>query len=49
MLQQGVKETGLSFREYVKTEEAKTLARQYDLYTELYAQILVERFEEYFA
>lgn len=49
MLQQGVKETGLSFREYVKTEEAKKLARQYDLYTELYAQILVERFEEYFA
>jgi hypothetical protein len=48
MLQQGVKETGLSFREYVKTEEAGKLARQYDLYTALYPQILVERFEEYF-
>ena len=49
MLQQGVKETGLGFREYVKTLEAKELARQYDLYTDLYVQILVERFEKYFS
>ena len=48
MLKQGVRETGLGFREYVKTEEAASLARQYDLYTNLYAQILIERFEEYF-
>lgn len=48
MLQQGVKGSGLSFREYVKTEEAGKLAKQYDLYTTLYSQILVERFEEYF-
>lgn len=48
MLKQGVEETGLSFREYVKTSEAKDVARRYDLYTDLYAQILIERFEEYF-
>lgn len=48
MLRQGVSETGLSFREYVKTPEAKELARRYDLYTDLYVQILVERFEKYF-
>lgn len=47
-LQQGVSETQLSFREYAKTDEAKKLARQYDLYTDLYVQILVERFERYF-
>jgi predicted nucleotidyltransferase len=48
MLRQGIDETKLSFREYVKTPEAKELARQYDLYTDLYVQILVERFEKYF-
>jgi len=48
ILKQGVEETGLSFREYVKTEEAKGVARRYDLYTDLYAQILIERFEKYF-
>ena len=48
MLRQGVKETGLSFREYVKTEEAANLAKRFDLYTSLYSQILVERFEGYF-
>jgi hypothetical protein len=48
MLQQGIKETGLSFREYVKTEEVAKIAKQYDLYTSLYQQILIERFEMYF-
>ena len=48
MLKQGVKEMGLSFREYVKTEEAARLAKQFDLYTHLYQQILIERFEVYF-
>lgn len=48
MLQQGVKEAGLSFREYVKTEEAAHISRRYDVYTKLYSQILIERFETYF-
>lgn len=47
-LKQGVEESGLTFREYVKTSEAKDLARRYDIMTELYAQILIDKFEEYF-
>ena len=47
-IQLGVKETGLSFREFVKTDEAKELARRYDIMSELYSQILVEKFNMYF-
>ena len=47
-LKQGVIESGLTFREYVKTEEAKGLARRYDIVTNFYAQILIDKFEEYF-
>lgn len=47
-LKQGVEESGLVFREYVKTNEAKELARRYDIVTSFYAQILIEKFEGYF-
>ena len=47
-LKQGVEESGLTFREYVKTSEAKELARRYDILSELYGQMLVDKFEEYF-
>lgn len=47
-LKQGVQESGLAFREYVKSKEAKELARRYDIMSDLYVQILVEKFEEYF-
>jgi hypothetical protein len=47
-LKQGVEESGMTFREYIKTEEAKGLARRYDILTSLYSQILVDKFEEYF-
>jgi hypothetical protein len=47
-LKQGVQESGMTFREYVKTEEAKNLARRYDVMSELYGQILIDKFEEYF-
>ena len=47
-LKQGVEESGLTFREYVKTQEAKDLARRYDIMSELYVQILVDKFEKYF-
>lgn len=47
-LKQGVKESGLAFREYVKTNEAKELARRYDIITSFYAQILIEKFEGHF-
>lgn len=47
-LRQGVAETGLTFREYVKTKAAKELARRYDILSELYVQILIDKFEKYF-
>jgi hypothetical protein len=47
-LKQGVVESGLTFREYTKTKEAKELARRYDITTEFYSQILIEKFEGYF-
>ena len=47
-LRQGVAETKLSFREYVKTQEAIDLAKRYDIFSELAPQILLEKFEQYF-
>lgn len=47
-LQQGVKETGVTFREYVRTNDAGELARRYDIFSEYYSQILLEKFEQYF-
>ena len=47
-LKQGVEEGGMTFREYVKTQEAGELARRYDILTSLYSQILIDKFEEYF-
>ena len=47
-LRQGVEESGLTFREYVKTEEAKVLARRYDIVTGFYSQMLIDKFEGYF-
>lgn len=47
-LQQGMKETGMTFREYVKSEKAGELARRYDIFSEYYGQILLEKFEQYF-
>ena len=47
-LRQGVEESGMTFREYVKSQEAKELARRYDIMSDLYSQILIEKFEGYF-
>ena len=47
-LKQGMEKSGMAFREYTKTQEAKELARRYDIITEFYSQILIEKFEEYF-
>lgn len=44
----GMEETGLSFREFVKSERAQKLAQRYDIRSELYSQILVDKFEAYF-
>lgn len=47
-LQHGMKETGMTFREFVKSERAGELARRYDIFSEYYGQILLEKFEQYF-
>ena len=47
-LKQGVEESGLAFREYAKSKDAKELARRYDIMSDLYSQILIEKFEGYF-
>ena len=47
-LQQGMKETGMSFREYVKTEQACDLARRYDILTAFQSQVLIQKYEQYF-
>jgi hypothetical protein len=47
-LQQGMKETGMTFREYVKTEQACDLARRYDILTAFQSQVLVQKYEQYF-
>ena len=47
-IQLGVKETGLSFREFVKTDACRELAHRYDIKSEFYSQVLVEKFGQYF-
>ena len=47
-LKQGVDASGLSFREYVKTDEAKALAKRYDIYSDFAPQMLIDKFEQYF-
>ena len=43
-----VKEMGLGFREFVKTDACRELAQRYDIRSEFYAQVLVEKFGQYF-
>lgn len=47
-LKQGVEASGLTLREYVKTDEAKALARRYDIYSDFAPQILLEKFQKHF-
>lgn len=47
-IKEGVQKSGLGFLEYIKTDECKSLARRYDLYTDLYVQIVKEKFLKYF-
>lgn len=43
-----VKEMGLGFREFVKTDICRELAQRYDIRSEFYSQVLVEKFGQYF-
>lgn len=47
-IKEGMQSRGLDFLDFIKTEDCKTLARRYDLYTELYVQIVKEKFYKYF-
>lgn len=47
-IKEGMQNGGLDFLEFIKTEECKALARRYDLYTDLYVQIVKEKFYKYF-
>ena len=47
-LQQKVKEMGMSFREFTKTNEALEIARKYGILSEFFSQILWEKFNQYF-
>jgi hypothetical protein len=47
-LQQKVKEMGMSFREFTKTNEALEIARKYGILSEFFSQILWEKFSQYF-
>lgn len=44
----GMQESGLTFLEYIKSEEAQKLAWKYDIRSGLYAQILKDKFFKYF-
>ena len=47
-IKEGMQSSMLDFLEFIKTEECKALARRYDLYTDLYVQIVKEKFYKYF-
>ncbi len=47
-IKEGIQRSGLDFLQYIKTEECKALARRYDLYTDLYVQIVKDKFFQYF-
>lgn len=47
-LKHGVEESGLNFRDYTKTEDAITIARRYDIFSEYAPQILLDKFQKYF-
>ena len=47
-IKEGIQQSGLDFLQYIKTEECKALARRYDLYTDLYVQIVKDKFYKYF-
>lgn len=47
-IQLGMKETKLSFKEFVRTDRAKWLAQRYDIKSELYAQIIQDKLGQYF-
>lgn len=48
IIKERMETTDISFREYVKTAECKEFAKRFDITSELYSQILIDKFEKYF-
>ena len=48
LLKLDIVESGLKFEEYIKTQQAKKLANRFDIHTDLYPQVLKEKFGRYF-
>lgn len=44
----GMEETGLLFKEFIKTDRAKWLAQRYDIRSDLYSQIIQDKLGQYF-
>jgi hypothetical protein len=47
-IQQKLDELSCDFKEFVKTKSAQRLAQRYDIKSEFYSQILLEKFDSYF-
>lgn len=47
-LREGVNKTGLSFRDFVYSEEGQKLAERYDILSEYAATTVIEKFKQYF-
>ena len=47
-IKEGMQKSGLDFLQYIKTDECRSLARRYDLYTDLYVQVVKDKFFQYF-
>ena len=46
-IKQGMICNGMSFRKYISTSECKNLAKRYGIASDLYQQILIDKFESY--
>lgn len=47
-IKEGIQNSGLDFLEFIKTDECKMLAKRYDVHTDLYVQVVKEKFYKYF-
>lgn len=47
-IKEGMAANNMEFLEYIKTKECQNLAKRYDLYTNLYVQVIKEKFLKYF-
>jgi len=48
-IQQGMSSTKMDFKDFIKSKECEKLAKKFGVYSDLYAQIIKDKFEVYFA